>query len=149
VMLVLYYGLTRIIFAMARDGLLPPLFGAVNATTHTPVPTIVMVGLICAGLAGFVPLGELAELVNIGTLFAFVMVCLGVIMLRHTQPELARPFKTPWHPVIPVLGALSCSALMAFLPAITWWRFVLWLCIGIAFYFAYSYHHSRLATARD
>jgi basic amino acid/polyamine antiporter, APA family len=145
VMLVLYYGLTRIIFAMARDGLMPPVFGAVNATTQTPVPTIVFTGVVCALFAGFVPLGELAELVNIGTLFAFVMVCIGVIVLRSTQPTLARPFRTPWHPLIPVLGALSCGALMGFLPAITWWRFMIWLGLGVVFYFAYSYHHSRLA----
>jgi APA family basic amino acid/polyamine antiporter len=115
VMLVLYYGLTRILFAMSRDGLLPPL-------------------------------GELAELVNIGTLFAFVMVCLGVIVLRATQPNLKRPFRTPGHPIIPLLGALSCGALMVFLPAITWIRFVVWLGIGVIFYFTYSYRHSRLAT---
>lgn len=145
VMLVLYYGLTRIIFAMARDGLLPPLFGAVNPTTQTPVTTIVFVGLICALFAGFVPLGDLAELVNIGTLFAFVMVCIGVIVLRTTQPNLPRPFRTPWHPLIPVLGALSCGALMGFLPMITWWRFTIWLGLGVVFYFVYSYRHSRLA----
>ena len=146
VMLVLYYGLTRILFAMARDGLMPPFFSNVNARTQTPVSNIVFVGLVCATFAGFVPLGELAELVNIGTLFAFVMVCVGVIVLRVTQPALKRPFRTPWHPLIPILGALSCGALMGFLPAITWWRFGIWLGLGLIFYFAYSYHHSRLAT---
>jgi basic amino acid/polyamine antiporter, APA family len=145
VMLVLYYGLTRIIFAMSRDGLVPPIFSHIHPTTQTPVPTIVFVGVVCAVFAGFIPLGELAELVNIGTLFAFVMVCLGVIVLRITQPTLKRPFRTPWHPVIPVLGALSCAALMAFLPAVTWWRFSIWLGMGVVFYFCYSYHHSRLA----
>ena len=146
VMLVLYYGLTRILFAMARDGLMPPFFSNVNARTQTPVSNIVFVGLVCATFAGFVPLGELAELVNIGTLLAFVMVCVGVIVLRVTQPALKRPFRTPWHPLIPILGALSCGALMGFLPAITWWRFGIWLGLGLIFYFAYSYHHSRLAT---
>ena len=146
VMLVLYYGLTRILFAMARDGLMPPFFSNVNARTQTPVSNIVFVGLVCATFAGFVPLGELAELVNIGTLFAFVMVCVGVIVLRVTQPALKRPFRTPWHPLLPILGALSCGALMGFLPAITWWRFGIWLGLGLIFYFAYSYHHSRLAT---
>lgn len=144
VMLVLYYGLTRIIFAMARDGLLPPLFGAVNSRTRTPVPTIVFVGIVCAIFAGFVPLGELAELVNIGTLFAFVMVCVGVMVLRRTQPALNRPFRMPWHPLIPLAGVLSCSALMSFLPAITWWRFVSWLGLGVLFYFVYSFRHSVL-----
>ena len=146
VMLVLYYGLTRILLAMARDGLMPPFFSNVNARTQTPVSNIVFVGLVCATFAGFVPLGELAELVNIGTLFAFVMVCIGVIVLRVTQPSLKRPFRTPWYPLIPILGALSCGALMGFLPAITWWRFGIWLGLGLIFYFVYSYHHSRLAT---
>ncbi len=144
VMLVLYYGLTRIIFAMARDGLLPPVFGHVHPRTRTPVPTIVFVGVVCALLAGFVPLGELAELVNIGTLFAFVMVCVGVLVLRGTQPALHRPFRMPWHPFIPLAGALSCTALMSFLPAITWGRFVVWLALGVVFYFAYSVRHSTL-----
>lgn len=148
VMLVLYYGLTRIIFAMSRDGLMPPFFSALNPRTQTPVKNIVFIGVVCALFAGFVPLGELAELVNIGTLFAFVMVCIGVIVLRATQPQMQRPFRTAWHPLIPVCGALSCGGLMTFLPAITWWRFVIWLGIGIGFYFAYSYHHSRLATAQ-
>lgn len=146
VMLVLYYGLTRIIFAMARDGLMPPFFCAINPRTQTPIKNIVFIGVVCALFAGFVPLGDLAELVNIGTLFAFVMVCIGVIVLRTTQPQMHRPFRTAWHPLIPVCGALSCGGLMTFLPAITWWRFVIWLGIGIVFYFAYSYHHSRLAT---
>lgn len=145
VMLVLYYGLTRIIFAMARDGLLPPFFATVHARTQTPVNTIVVVGLLCALFAGVLPLGKLAELVNIGTLFAFVMVCGGVVLLRRTQPDLPRPFKLPWNPVIPVLGALSCGALMAFLPQHTWERFIGWLVAGVVFYFAYSMRHSKLA----
>ncbi len=146
VMLVLYYGLTRIIFAMSRDGLMPPMFGAINRRTQTPVTSIVFCGVVCALFAGFVPLGELAELVNIGTLFAFVMMCLGVLVLRYTQPTLHRPFKAPWHPLIPIGGVLSCGALMGFLPAITWWRFLVWLVLGVVFYFVYSYRHSRLAT---
>jgi len=145
VMLVLYYGLTRIIFAMSRDGLLSPAFSAINPRTQTPVRVIVLCGLLIAGVAGFVPLGELAELVNIGTLFAFVLVCLGVIMLRYTDPDLHRPFKMPVNPIFPVLGALSCAALMAFLPAMTWYRFVVWLGLGLVVYFAYSIRHSRLA----
>lgn len=145
VMLVLYYGLTRIIFAMARDGLLPPFFGEINPRTQTPVKTIVTVGLLCALFAGVLPLGKLAQLVNIGTLFAFVMVCVGVILLRRTQPDLPRPFRLPWNPVIPLLGALFCGALMLFLPGHTWSRFTGWLLAGIAFYFVYSIRHSKLA----
>jgi basic amino acid/polyamine antiporter, APA family len=145
VMLVLYYGLTRIFFAMSRDGLLPPFFGAVNANTQTPVRVIVLCGTLIALTAGFVPLGDLAELVNIGTLSAFVMVCLGAIVLRKTQPNLKRPFKTPYYPLIPVLGILSCGVLLASLPHITWKRFGIWMLIGIIFYFVYSMRNSRLA----
>lgn len=145
VMLVLYYGLTRIFFAMSRDGLLPPFFGAVNANTQTPVRVIVLCGALIALTAGFVPLGDLAELVNIGTLSAFVMVCIGAIVLRSTQPQLKRPFKTPYHPLIPVLGILSCGVLLASLPHVTWKRFGIWMLIGIIFYFVYSIRNSRLA----
>jgi APA family basic amino acid/polyamine antiporter len=144
---VLYYGLTRIIFAMSRDGLLSPFFSKVNQTTQTPVRVIVLCGIIMALIAGFVPLGELAELVNIGTLAAFVLVCLGVIVLRITQPNLKRPFRTPFSPLFPVLGMLSCGALMAFLPSITWLRFVIWLVIGLIVYFVYSMENSKLANS--
>ena len=146
VMLVLYYGLTRIIFAMSRDGLLTPSFSKVNQKTQTPVRVIVICGLVMALVAGMIPLGELAELVNIGTLFAFVLVCLGVIVLRYTDPDMHRPFKTAANPLFPVLGILSCSALMMFLPVMTWYRFIVWLLIGLVVYFTYSCHHSKLAT---
>jgi APA family basic amino acid/polyamine antiporter len=146
VMLVLYYGLTRILFAMGRDGLLPPYLGVVNPRTQTPVRVIVICGVIIMVIAGFIPLGELAELVNIGTLAAFVMVCIGVIVLRRTRPDLHRPFRTPYSPIVPLLGAVSCAALMAFLPAVTWIRFFAWLGIGLVVYFVYSMHHSRLET---
>jgi APA family basic amino acid/polyamine antiporter len=104
-----------------------------------------MCGMIMALIAGLIPLGELAELVNIGTLAAFVMVCLGVVILRKLQPEMKRPFKTPLSPLIPVLGMLSCGVLMTALPFITWVRFVLWLLIGLVIYFTYSMRHSKLA----
>ena len=146
VMLVLYYGLTRIIFAMSRDGLLTPSFSKVNQKTQTPVRVIVICGLVMALVAGMIPLGELAELVNIGTLFAFVLVCLGVIVLRYTDPDMHRPFKTAANPLFPVLGILSCSALMMFLPVMTWYRFIVWLLIGLVVYFTYSCHHSKLAS---
>ncbi|MCX7107705.1 MAG: amino acid permease [Methylococcales bacterium] len=145
VMLVLYYGLTRIIFAMSRDGLLSPFFSKVNKTTQTPIRVIVLCGFIMSMIAGFVPLGELAELVNIGTLAAFVLVCFGVIVLRITQPNLKRPFRSPFSPLFPVLGMLSCGALMAFLPGITWLRFIIWLIIGLIVYFVYSMENSKLA----
>jgi APA family basic amino acid/polyamine antiporter len=147
VMLVLYYGLTRIIFAMSRDGLLSPFFSEVNPKTQTPVRVIVLCGIIISLIAGFIPLGDLAELVNIGTLAAFVLVCLGVIVLRITKPDMKRPFKAPFGALFPVLGMLSCGALMGFLPSITWLRFVVWLVIGLIVYFTYSINHSKLAEA--
>jgi len=145
VMLVLYYGLTRIIFAMSRDGLLSPFFSKVNPKTQTPVRVIVLCGTIMALIAGFIPLGDLAELVNIGTLAAFFLVCLGVLVLRITKPDMERPFRSPFSPLFPVLGMLSCAALMAFLPSITWLRFIIWLVVGLIVYFGYSMYHSKLA----
>lgn len=144
VMLVLYYGLTRIIFAMSRDGLLSPFFSEVNPKTQTPVRVIVVCGFIMALVAGFIPLSDLAELVNIGTLAAFVLVCLGVLVLRITQPNMNRPFRSPFSPLFPVLGMLSCTALMAFLPSLTWLRFLIWLAMGLIVYFAYSLHNSKV-----
>ena len=145
VMLVLYYGLTRIILAMSRDGLLPTMLGTVSQKTHTPVKTTVICGIVMAIMAGFIPLGTLAELVNVGTLAAFVLVCGGVIMLRVNKPKLKRPFEAPGGLVIPVLGILSCGALIAFLPLVTQVRFIVWLLVGLIIYFEYSVRHSRLA----
>ncbi len=130
-----------------RPGLLPPVFSAVNAKTQTPVRIIMISGLLIGLLAGFIPLNELAELVNIGTLAAFVLVCAGVIVLRIKQPNLHRPFRVPFSPVVPLLGMLFCSAMMMALPAGTWLRFGVWLLIGVAFYFLYSVRHSKLAKA--
>jgi APA family basic amino acid/polyamine antiporter len=149
VMLVLYYGLTRVFFAMSRDGLLSPFFAEVHPKTKTPVRVIGLCGLIISMIAGFIPLGELAELVNIGTLAAFVLVCLGVVVLRINQPHLHRPFKNPLNPVFPLLGAFSCSGLMAFLPWVTWMRFAIWLAIGVVVYFSYSIRHSKLENQAD
>lgn len=144
VMLVLYYALTRIIFAMSRDGLLTAKLARVHPNTKTPVRIIVICGVVISLVAGLVPLGELAELVNIGTLAAFVLVSLGVIVLRLRQPDLPRPFKNPFGYTLPILGILSCGALMMFLPVVTWIRFLGWLAIGMVIYFAYSYRHSHL-----
>lgn len=144
VLLVLLYGLTRILFAMSRDGLISPIFSEVNPERQTPTKVILMCGLIVSIVAGFIPLGELAETVNIGTLASFVMVCVGVMVLRLRQPDLPRPFKNPWNPLIPILGILSCGALMGFLPSSTWIRFIVWILIGIAVYFLYSIRHSKL-----
>ena len=147
VMLVLYYGLTRIIVGVSRDGLLPAFFSGINPKTQTPVRTTVITGLIMAFAAGFTPLGVLAELVNVGTLAAFVLVCGGVIMLRRNHPEMPRPFKMPFGLLLPVLGIISCGALIAFLPAVTHLRFILWLAAGLVIYFGYSMRNSKLAPA--
>jgi APA family basic amino acid/polyamine antiporter len=144
VMLVLYYGLTRLFLAMARDGLLPPLFSTIHPRTQTPVRIVILCGVLIAAIAGLTPIADVAELVNIGTLAAFVLVCGVVIFLRQARPELARPFKTPFSPVVPALGMLSCLYLMLSLPAVTWWRFVIWLGIGLVIYFSYSRRHSLL-----
>ena len=147
VMLVLYYGLTRVFLAMSRDGLLPPAFARLNPRTATPVRVILAAGLVMASIAGFTPIGTVAELVNIGTLAAFFLVCLGVVFLRHTHPDLPRPFRTPFSPLIPLLGAACCLYLALQLPPVTWLRFGLWLALGLVIYFAYSRRHSALATA--
>ncbi len=148
VMLVLYYALTRIILAMARDGLVSSFLSKIDPSRKTPVRIIVITGIIMSLAAGVFPLGALAELVNIGTLAAFVLVCLGVIVLRIRQPHLHRPFKNPLNPLFPALGMLSCGALMAFLPAATWLRFSVWVTLGVIVYFTYSVRHSRLARQR-
>ncbi|MFZ0693585.1 MAG: amino acid permease [Alphaproteobacteria bacterium] len=145
VMLVLYYGLTRIFLAIARDGLLPPVFSAVNKTTKTPIRVILVSGVIMALIAGFTPIEGVAQLVNIGTLAAFALVCAGVIVLRATEPDLPRPFKTPWSPLIPVLGIVFCLYLIYSLPVVTWLRFVIWMAVGFVVYFGYSHRNSLLA----
>jgi basic amino acid/polyamine antiporter, APA family len=144
VILVMFYGFTRILLAMTRDGLLPYAFAKIHETTHTPVRIIIMSGVIMAFIAGFVPIDRAAQLVNIGTLAAFVFVCIGVIVLRITQPDLPRPFKTPLSPFIPALGAVVCFYLMLHLSLITWIRFFVWTGVGLIIYFFYSYQHSLL-----
>lgn len=145
VMLVLFYGLTRVFFALARDGLLPDFFAQTGTHTHTPVRIIVLCGIFMAIIAGFIPMHELAELVNIGTLFAFITVCIGVIVLRYTHPDIPRPFKTPLMPLIPVAGVVSCSYLISNLPWFTMVRFLVWMAIGLIIYFTYGRTHSVLA----
>jgi APA family basic amino acid/polyamine antiporter len=147
VLLVLLLGQSRIFFAMSRDGLLPPVFSAVHPRFGTPHLSTIVVGSIVAVIAGFVPLGELAELANIGTLFAFVIVSIGVIVLRRIEPERRRPFRTPFVPFLPIAAVAGCLYLMAALPLATWIRFVVWLAIGLVIYFSYSRHHSRVQRA--
>ncbi len=147
VMLVLYYGLTRIIVSISRDGMLPRFFSVVSPTTKTPVRTTVITGIVMAVMAGMIPLGILAELVNIGTLAAFVLVCGGVIMLRRTHPDMPRPFRMPFGTLFAWLGMISCGALIAFLPFETHIRFIIWLAVGMVIYFGYSIRNSKLAAA--
>ncbi|ASQ47473.1 amino acid permease [Legionella clemsonensis] len=144
VMLVLYYGLTRVFLAMARDGLLPGFFAVTNRHRKTPVRIVVLCGFIMSLAAALVPIGDLAELVNVGTLFAFIIVCSGVIYLRYTHPDLPRPFKTPLMPVIPVLGILSCAYLLINLPVASLLRFAIWMLIGLILYWFYGRSHSAL-----
>ncbi len=144
VMLVLFYGLTRVFFAMARDGLLPQYFAQTHPLTKTPVRIVLLCGIVMALISALIPISDLAELVNIGTLFAFAIVCLGLIILRYTHPEMPRPFKTPWMPVIPILGIVSCAYLMINLPWVTQLRFFIWMLVGIVIYFSYSRFASRL-----
>ena len=144
VMLVMYYGLTRICLAISRDGLLPFAMGKIHSTTRTPVRIIMLMGIIIALIAGLTPINRAAELVNIGTLTAFIFVCSGVIVFRSTYPHLPRPFKLPLNPLIPALGIVFCLYLMINLPAITWLRFVIWTIFGIFVYFFYSQKHSKL-----
>lgn len=145
VMLVLFYGLTRIMFAMTRDGLLPKIFSKTNEYTHTPIRVILLCGILMASLAGFAPIHVLAELVNVGTLFAFLIVCAGVLYLHYKNPNLHRPFRTPGMPYVPILGIISCFYLMIHLPFITLIRFSIWMLAGLIIYFVFSYSHSSLA----
>lgn len=144
VMLVLYYGFSRIFLAISRDGLLPTRFAKVHKKTQTPVSIIMTSGIVMSIVAGLTPIGKLAELVNIGTLAAFVLVCGGVIALRITKPDMPRPFKLGFHPVIPSLGIIFCLYLMFSLPGGTWLRFLIWMAIGIGIYWFYGYKNSLL-----
>ncbi|OJF13155.1 amino acid permease [Couchioplanes caeruleus] len=144
VVLVIMYGQTRIFFAMCRDGLLPQRLATVNPRYGTPAKLTVVLGVLIAILAALVPLSEIVKLVNIGTLFAFVLVNIGVIILRRTRPDMPRPYRVPWSPVLPVLGVLFAVYLMSDLPWDTWVRFVAWLAVGLLIYFLYGYRNSRL-----
>jgi APA family basic amino acid/polyamine antiporter len=141
-MLVNLLAQTRIFYSMSRDGLLPPIFSAVHPRFRTPHISTMMTGAIIALAAGLTPIGVLSQLVSIGTLLAFVLVCIGVIILRRTAPDIHRPFRTPAVPLVPILGATICLAQMVGLPLATWERLVIWLAIGLAAYFAYGRSHA-------
>lgn len=144
VILVLLMGQPRIFFTMSRDGLLPPIFGKIHPRFKTPYISTLICGLSAAFIAGVFPIGVLGELVSIGTLLAFMIVCISIIVLRKKRPDIQRPFKTPFVPLIPALGALACFSQMVFLPFDTWIRLFIWMAIGFAIYFGYGKKHSKL-----
>jgi APA family basic amino acid/polyamine antiporter len=144
VVLVMLMGQPRIFFSMSRDGLLPPVFGKVHPKFQTPYVTTILTGVVAAAVAGFFPIRLLGELVSIGTLLAFVIVCVGVLVLRYTRPNIPRPFRTPLVPLVPILGVLTCGFMMSFLPLDTWIRLIVWMAIGLVIYFTYGRRHSRV-----
>ncbi|MFZ5633415.1 MAG: amino acid permease [Bacillota bacterium] len=145
VMLVSMYGQSRIFFAMARDDLLPSIFDWLHPRLRTPVWDSLIIGLVVAAIGALLPIGLVAEMANIGTISAFITASVAVMVLRKKAPDLDRPFRIPWMPVIPVLTIISASYLALNLPALTWIRFVAWILIGLVIYFAYGYRRSRLA----
>jgi basic amino acid/polyamine antiporter, APA family len=144
VVLVLLLAQPRIFHRMAVDGLFPKIFARVHPKFRTPTTPTLLTGLCAAVLAGVLPIDVLSSMVSIGTLLAFTIVCLSVVVLRKTKPDLERQFRTPWVPFIPIAGAIICFAQMLFLPLATWIRLLGWLAVGMAIYFSYSYKHSRL-----
>ena len=144
VVLVMLMGQPRIFFSMSRDGLLPAVFGKVHPRFQTPYVTTIVTGIVAAAVAGFFPIGLLGELVSIGTLLAFVIVCFGVMVLRYSRPNIPRPFRTPLVPIVPILGILICGYMMISLPPDTWIRLFVWMAIGLIIYFGYSMSHSKI-----
>jgi APA family basic amino acid/polyamine antiporter len=142
-------GSARILMAISRDGLLPPFFASVHPTFKTPWKAQLVVGVGTAVLAGLFPIEDLVQMTNIGTLFAFAIVCAAVLVMRKKHPEAERPFRCPMVPLIPVLGIVLCLVLMFSLPVANWYRLLGWLAGGLVIYFAYSRHHSVLAKMRQ
>jgi len=149
VMLVMMLSGPRVFLAMARDGLVPrSFFGAVHPRFRTPWKTTILIGLFVGTLSGLLPIDALLHLANIGTLFAFVVVCCAVLIMRRTNPGAERPFRCPWVPTVPILGILSCLLLMFSLPTANWWRLGVWLAAGLVIYFAYGRRHSVMHELR-
>jgi APA family basic amino acid/polyamine antiporter len=134
---------------MARDGLVPPgFFSAVHERFRTPWKSTILVGVFVSAMSALLPLRILAELTNIGTLLAFVIVCSAVLVMRYKYPQAERPFRAPFVPLVPLLGIITCLTLMLSLPAENWWRLIIWLALGFIIYFGYSRRHSVLAERR-
>jgi APA family basic amino acid/polyamine antiporter len=144
VILVMLLGQSRVFYSMSRDGLLGQWAAAVHPRFRTPYLSTIFTGIAVALATGILPLQLLGQLVNIGTLLAFVLVCFGVLVLRRTRPDLHRPFRAPWVPFVPIMGVLTCFGLMATLPGDTWLRLIIWLVIGLVIYFGYGRIHSRV-----
>lgn len=148
VLLVFQLGQTRIFMAMGRDGLLPPLFARIHPRFRTPHVATILTGIVVGGLAAVTSLDEMVDLTNIGTLFAFILVCAGIIILRIREPNRVRPFRVPFGTwLIPLLGIFCCIGLIVYLPPTSWWRFAAWLGVGMVFYFMYGVRHSRARNA--
>lgn len=148
VVLVLMLGQSRVFYSMSRDGLLPPKFGAIHPRFKTPWVATTITGAVSLLMAALFPIGFLGELVSIGALLAFAMVCGGIWVMRITKPELPRPFRTPWVPLVPILGILFAGAQMVALPRDTWIRLVLWMALGLVIYFTYGHRHSKLQLSK-
>jgi basic amino acid/polyamine antiporter, APA family len=144
VILVMLMGQPRIFYSMSRDGLLPPVFSKVHSRFKTPYVSTIITGTIAMIIAGILPISILGELVSIGTLLAFIIVCMSVLVLRKSKPDIERPFKTPWVPLVPILGASICFLQMASLPLDTWLRLIIWMAIGFCIYFFYGVKHSKI-----
>jgi APA family basic amino acid/polyamine antiporter len=145
VMLVMLLGQTRVLYSMANDGLLPKrFFAAIHPKFRTPWKNTILVGLVAAIVGSLTPIDDIGRMVNIGTLLAFVIVSIAVLVLRRTHPDLHRPFRTPWVPLVPILGVISNGYMMYKLGWVNWARLIIWLVIGLVVYFTYGQKHSRV-----